>query len=121
VIDNPADAARPQLDLVIVGLGCVGLPLARIACELGWRVAGYELDASRVSLLRDGKSVVDDVSDADVEQMSRSGFVATGDSEVLGRAATVVICVPTPLSDDRQPDLLFDSCGEARSHAAEVL
>ena len=105
MIDNPADAARPQLDLVIVGLGCVGLPLARIACELGWRVAGYELDASRVSLLRDGKSVVDDVSDADVEQMNRSGFVATGDSEVLGRAATVVICVPTPLSDDRQPDL----------------
>jgi UDP-N-acetyl-D-glucosamine dehydrogenase len=99
------DRAPDALDLVVVGLGYAGLPLARSACQLGWRVAGYDIDLDRVAALTEGHSVVEDMSDGEVAGMLRAGFTATTDRAVLGRAATVVICVPTPITADRQPDL----------------
>ena len=92
-------------DLAIIGLGYVGLPLAREASGVGLRVIGYDVDARVVEGLNAGRSHVDDVSDGDVDQMLRAGFVATEDDSVLGEAGAVVVCVPTPLSPDGGPDL----------------
>ncbi|MQA95645.1 MAG: nucleotide sugar dehydrogenase [Streptosporangiales bacterium] len=100
---KPERAAPP--DLVVIGLGYVGLPLAREACRVGLRVAGLDRDPGVVRGLAGGVSHVDDVSTDDVAAMLEAGFHATDDDAVLDGAATVVICVPTPLSTDGGPDL----------------
>jgi nucleotide sugar dehydrogenase len=93
------------LDLVVIGLGYVGLPLIREACRAGLRVGGLDRDARVVAGLKAGLSHVDDVSDAEVEELLAGGFVPTRDEEILDGAKTVVICVPTPLSEEGGPDL----------------
>jgi len=93
------------LDLVVIGLGYVGLPLAQEAARSGLTVIGLDVDAGVVKALRERRSHVDDLSDADVEAMLAAGFTATVDPAVIARARTVVICVPTPLAVDGRPDL----------------
>ncbi|REF36674.1 nucleotide sugar dehydrogenase [Thermasporomyces composti] len=92
-------------DLVVVGLGYVGLPLVREACRSGLRVVGFDISSAVVEGLMAGRSHVDDISDDDVAQMLRAGFVATTDEEAVAGADTVVLCVPTPLDEDGGPDL----------------
>jgi UDP-N-acetyl-D-glucosamine dehydrogenase len=93
------------LDLVVIGLGYVGLPLAQEASRSGLGVTGLDVDAGVVRALGERRSHVDDLSDADVEAMLAAGFTATTDPTVIARARTVVICVPTPLAEDGRPDL----------------
>jgi UDP-N-acetyl-D-glucosamine dehydrogenase len=97
--------AGESLDLVVIGLGYVGLPLAQEACRSGLQVTGLDVDAGVVKALGERRSHVDDLSDADVEAMLAAGFTATTDPSVISRARTVVICVPTPLAEDGRPDL----------------
>lgn len=92
-------------DLAIVGLGYVGLPLALEAVHAGLEVVGLDVSSSVVATLNNGASHVDDVSDAAVATMLDAGFLATTNGSELGKADAVVICVPTPLSDDGGPDL----------------
>jgi len=92
-------------DLVIIGLGYVGLPLAQGAVQAGLKVVGLDVDATAVDGLNAKKSHIDDLTDADVADMVDKGFRATTDPSVLATADTVVICVPTPLSDSGGPDL----------------
>ncbi|WP_298991581.1 nucleotide sugar dehydrogenase [uncultured Pseudokineococcus sp.] len=91
--------------LAVIGLGYVGLPLVREATSSGLSVVGLDVDASVVGRLADGRSHVDDVSDADVATMLAAGFRPTTDASALGDAEAVVICVPTPLSAEGGPDL----------------
>ncbi|GAA2085152.1 nucleotide sugar dehydrogenase [Actinomadura alba] len=93
------------MDLVVIGLGYVGLPLVREACRAGLRVGGLDRDNRVVAGLKAGLSHVDDVSADEVEAMLATGFTPTLDEAILEGARTVVICVPTPLSVDGGPDL----------------
>jgi nucleotide sugar dehydrogenase len=93
------------VDLVVIGLGYVGLPLVREACRAGLRVGGLDLDPRVVSGLEAGRSHIDDVSDAEVAEMRAAGFTPSLDAAILDGTQTVVICVPTPLSEDGGPDL----------------
>ncbi|MDR8018922.1 nucleotide sugar dehydrogenase [Nesterenkonia aerolata] len=90
---------------VIVGQGYVGLPLAQAACAAGVAVTGFEISAELAERLNSGRSHVDDLSDADVAAMIEQGYRASADPAVIGDADVVVICVPTPLSDEGGPDL----------------
>lgn len=90
---------------VILGLGYVGLPLAQQATRSGVRIVGLDASTAVVDGLNSGRSHVDDLSDADVSEMRQAGFWATTDPEVISGADTVVVCVPTPLSEDGGPDL----------------
>lgn len=92
-------------DLAVIGLGYVGMPLAKEAAGAGLRVIGLEVDPVKVEALNAGRSYIDDLTDADLEHMLASGFGATLDETVLAQSATVVICVPTPLDEDHRPDL----------------
>jgi len=93
------------MDLVVIGLGYVGLPLAREAARAGLRTGGLDRDARVVAGLKAGLSHIDDVSPAEIEEMLEAGFVPSLDEDVLDGARTVVICVPTPLSPEGGPDL----------------
>lgn len=89
----------------IVGQGYVGLPLAQAAARAGWMVHGLDVTESLVEMLNDGRSHVDDLSDADIKEMQNFGFRATTDPSVVSDSAVVVICVPTPLGEGGSPDL----------------
>lgn len=92
-------------DLVILGLGYVGLPLAQQATRAGMSVLGFDIDPEVVSGLNAGTSHIDDLSDANLARMRQSGFRATTDESDIATARAVVICVPTPLSEGYGPDL----------------
>jgi UDP-N-acetyl-D-glucosamine dehydrogenase len=94
-----------SIDVLVVGLGYVGLPLAREAVFAGLKVVGFDLDDAVVERLNSGYSHVDTISDADVAEMVAGGFRATAEETQTGVPETIVICVPTPLSSDGIPDL----------------
>ena len=93
------------MNLVVLGLGYVGLPVAQGACRSGMKVTGLDVDERLVSDLGRGISHIDDISDADLGEMIEAGFTATTDSSRLRDADVAVICVPTPLDEDKNPDL----------------
>jgi len=94
-------------DLVVIGLGYVGLPLAQEAVRSGLSVIGLDVSARIVDGLNGGRSHVDDLSDSDVAVMLELGFRATTDPVVIDTADAVVICVPTPLGSEGGPDLSY--------------
>ena len=94
-----------QVDLLVIGLGYVGLPLVREATKAGLSVAGYDVGQGVVNGLNGGHSHVDDISDDDVARMLAAGFRATTSEPGTGEPDTIVICVPTPLSEADGPDL----------------
>ena len=94
-----------SVDLAVIGLGYVGLPLAQEACRSGLRVVGLDTSDGVVQGLTAGRSHIDDLSEADLAAMLAAGFTATTDPSVLQSAATIVICVPTPLTEAGGPDL----------------
>jgi UDP-N-acetyl-D-glucosamine dehydrogenase len=96
---------RLSSDLIIVGLGYVGLPLAREAVLSGLAVVGFDLNQDLVDGLNSGLSHIGDISDSDITKILAKGFRATTKEVDLQQADTVVICVPTPLSADSGPDL----------------
>ena len=94
-----------SVDAVILGLGYVGLPLARAATQAGLSVLGFDIDPARVGALNAGRSHVDDLPDAALAGMRAAGFRATTDEAGIGAAGVAVICVPPPLSEGDGPDL----------------
>jgi UDP-N-acetyl-D-glucosamine dehydrogenase len=92
--------------LAIIGLGYVGLPLALAFVEEGLDVIGVDADPERVSGLCAGRSPIDDVDDARLRAGLAAGFRAVGPDEVdLGEREVVIVCVPTPITEAKDPDL----------------
>jgi UDP-N-acetyl-D-glucosamine dehydrogenase len=103
-----ARAKKQDITFGIVGLGYVGLPLAEELGRAGFKVLGYDVLARVVDGLNAGKSHIKDVSDADVGELRKSGrFEATTDAARLAEADAISICVPTPLSKHKDPDVSF--------------
>ncbi|WP_433259863.1 nucleotide sugar dehydrogenase [Actinosynnema sp. CS-041913] len=94
-----------SVDLVVVGVGYVGLPLAAAASAAGLSVTGYDISPAVRDTLEAGCSHVPDVSPARLKAMLANGFTVTTDPSAIGGADTVVICVPTGLGPDGRPDL----------------
>ena len=93
------------MNVVIIGLGYVGLPLAAEAVRAGLNVTGFDVKQAAVDGLNAGRSHVDDLTDADIAAMAANGFRATTDPAAIPGADTIIICVPTPLSESDGPDL----------------
>jgi UDP-N-acetyl-D-glucosamine dehydrogenase len=102
----------------IVGLGYVGLPLAVAFAEAGNEVVGLESDSRKLEALRDRRSYIDDVSDDVIASLGDS-LRATSDPEDLSVCDAILICVPTPLTATREPDLTY--LVEAATSLARVL
>lgn len=88
----------------VVGLGYVGLPVAVAFAEAGHRVVGVDIDARKVTALLRGESYVEDVSSERIAAVARALSLSTGFAE-LADADAVVLCVPTSLTANREPDL----------------
>ena len=95
-------------NVVILGMGYVGLPLAAVLGEAGYKVTGVDPDQSKVDLLNQGVSYIDDVETSLVKQLVDDKLLsATTDFSVVKDADAVSICVPTPLRKTRDPDLSY--------------
>jgi len=98
-------AGTGRVDLVVIGLGYVGLPLVCEAIKSGLSVQGLDISQTVVDQLNAGQSHVDDISNEELSQALSKGFQATTNDSILENADAVIICVPTPLSVDGGPDL----------------
>ncbi len=92
--------------VAILGLGCVGLPLARAFHDAGFGVLGYDVDLERVAQLARGENPLKYMNHGVLERMLvDERFEPTSDPERLAEVDAILLCVPTPLDADREPDL----------------
>src|SRR5688572_16123290 len=96
-----------QATVGVIGLGYVGLPVARAFAAAGFRAVGFDIDPTKVERLNRGESYIGHIPAAAIAEMRRRGFEATSQFERLSEADVIVICVPTPLTGDREPDLTY--------------
>jgi UDP-N-acetyl-D-glucosamine dehydrogenase len=92
----------------VVGLGYVGLPLVRAFIAAGFRTLGFDVDQTKVARLLAGQSYIAHIpSDWIAQCVRKRAFEPTSQMERLAEADAILICVPTPLSDSRDPDLSY--------------
>ncbi len=92
----------------VLGLGYVGLPLVREFIRGGVKVLGFDVDARKVKALQAGRSYIEHIPARVIREMIKSGrFSATTDFKQLRKPDCILICVPTPLSKMREPDLTY--------------
>jgi len=92
----------------IIGMGYVGMPLATCVARLGFPVTGFDLDERRVQSLNAGRSYIADVQDAELAPLVQTGkLCAKSTFESFANMDVIIICVPTPLTANREPDISF--------------
>jgi len=92
----------------VIGLGYVGLPLVREFTRAGLGVMGFDVDEAKVKALNAGRSYIEHIPSRTVKDMVRSGrFEATSDFGRLAEPDCLLICVPTPLTKQREPDMSY--------------
>lgn len=97
-----------QMKIGIIGLGYVGLPLAVAFAEAGFIVLGIDTNEEKISQLIAGESYVQDVPDRDVQKVVNSAHFKPGTNYAdLQQADAIIICVPTPLSKSKDPDISY--------------
>jgi UDP-N-acetyl-D-glucosamine dehydrogenase len=104
----------------VVGLGYVGLPLVRELCNAGFRVIGFDIDPRKTEALNRGESYIRHIpSDLVADFVNAGRFEATANFDRAGEPDAVLICVPTPLTESREPDLSYVEA-TARSLASRL-
>jgi UDP-N-acetyl-D-glucosamine dehydrogenase len=94
--------------LGVIGLGYVGLPLLRNAAARGFAALGFDIDRAKVAILNSGGSYLRHISAASIAAVRQTGrFAATDDFARLAEVDAIILCVPTPLTRQREPDLSF--------------
>ena len=92
----------------VYGLGYVGLPLSLVFCRQGFHVVGFDIDLVKVEKLNQGESYIRHIGSERVSEAVRSGrFEATTDFRRTSSCDALIVCVPTPLTPNRDPDLSF--------------
>src|SRR5438445_3134982 len=94
------------MKIAVIGLGYVGLPVSFQFCRSGFMVLGLDSDPGKVEALNAGRSYIQHITAETVAEAVRSGrFSASGDLSRVREVSAILICVPTPLSKNREPDL----------------
>ena len=92
----------------IVGLGYVGLPLALEFALKGFKTTGFDIDERKIPIINNGKSYIKHISESKIQKaVSQKKFFATSDFSRLQEVDVIIICVPTPLNEHREPDMTF--------------
>src|SRR5690348_5744022 len=91
----------------IIGLGYVGLPLALLFSGKNFAITGFDIDARKVNTLLQGGSYIVRIEAGEIQAARQAGFTPTSDFARISEMDAVIICVPTPLDEYRQPDLSY--------------
>lgn len=103
-----AKFANCEATIAIMGMGYVGFPLALATFAKGYSVLAYDVDAKKVEMLNQGKSYLKGIEDKAIAEMAaEKRFTATCDAKELAKADALIMCVPTPLTKNREPDMSF--------------
>lgn len=95
-------------NVAVIGLGYVGLPLAIAACDADYQVIGIDSDSEKIKNINSGNSFIEEIDDMKISEfISSKKLVLSEDFALVADVQTVVICVPTPLSKTRKPDLSY--------------
>lgn len=96
------------VSISVIGLGYVGLPLAKLLVDSGFHVTGIDVDKRKIVQLLTGISYISDLTNEDIESLMKSGRFSCDDSfEPITKSNVIIICVPTPLTEEGQPDLSY--------------
>jgi len=93
--------------IAVIGLGYVGLPLVIRFSEKGFKVIGFDIDEEKVQELNDGESYLRHIPASAIAAAADNGFTATSDWEKISDCDAILICVPTPLNPQKEPDLQY--------------
>jgi len=91
----------------VIGLGYVGLPLCLLFAEAGFNVTGFDIDESKITEIAAGRTYIFSIPAAEIQAAVQKGFTATTDFSKLTQQDAILMCVPTPLTGHREPDLSF--------------
>ena len=91
----------------VIGLGYVGLPLSILLSEAGFSVTGFDIDEKKVVDLEAGRSYIFRIPNTEIQHAQQLGFKATTEFSNLSEQDAVIMCVPTPLTEHREPDLSY--------------
>lgn len=91
----------------VIGLGYVGLPLSLLLADAGFQVTGFDIDTRKIDDLEGGRSYIFRIPAEEIQQARTQGFRATADFAGLTEQDAIVLCVPTPLTGHREPDLSY--------------
>ncbi|MFN3480147.1 MAG: nucleotide sugar dehydrogenase [Thermodesulfovibrionales bacterium] len=94
-----------DVNIGVIGMGYVGLPLVIEFCKAGFSVTGFDIDEEKVGLLKEGKSYIKHIDPSLIKECK--SFEPTVDFTRLSKMDCIIICVPTPLNKNREPDLSF--------------
>ena len=96
------------MHIAIIGLGYVGLPLSLQFARSGVNVIGLDIDAAKNEALNQGKSYIKHITPESIlEQVSAGRFTASADFSLIRQVEAIIICVPTPLNKNREPDISY--------------
>jgi UDP-N-acetyl-D-glucosamine dehydrogenase len=117
---NTSEAVLPQIaqerlnrlqsrtaNIGVIGLGYVGLPLSLLLSEAGFKVTGFDIDARKVTDLEAGQSYIFRIPSVEIQGARQQGFTATTEFSGLSDQDAIIMCVPTPLTEHREPDLSY--------------
>ena len=85
----------------------MGLPLAIRFSEVGYKVIGFDIDNKKLKYLNSGKSFISHINDKKIKFLKRKRFLATKDYSKISEVDIIVVCVPTPIKNNKKPDLKF--------------
>ncbi|WP_281413380.1 nucleotide sugar dehydrogenase [Microvirga sp.] len=91
----------------IVGLGYVGLPLSLRYSEVGYKVIGFDIDQDKIDALNKGQTYIEHIPSEKIAKAIKCGFEPSSDLSLSRNVDAVILCVPTPLTKYREPDLSF--------------
>ena len=91
----------------VIGLGYVGLPLSLLLSEAGFKVTGFDIDVKKVTDLEAGRSYIFRIPQEEIQTARKQGLQATSDFSRLSDMDAIIMCVPTPLTEHREPDLSY--------------
>ena len=91
----------------VIGLGYVGLPLSLLLSEAGFAVTGFDIDQKKIDDLQAGRSYIFRIPEAEIQAARSKNFNATANFAQLAQQDAIILCVPTPLTEHREPDLSY--------------
>ena len=99
---------KKEAKIGVVGLGYVGLPLVIEFCKSGFSVTGLDIDEKKIKALSQGKSFIKHIPDEKIQALNHHGkFEASKDFTLVEKLDCILICVPTPLNKNREPDMSY--------------
>ena len=96
-----------KANIGVIGLGYVGLPLSLRFVDEGFNTTGFDIDEDKISLLSQGKSYINHIDVGSLKKSLNKSFYPTNDFSRISKMDVIIICVPTPLNSDNEPDLSY--------------